>query len=1034
MTFRGGSPKNAKTAGGSSSRHDEAAAESDIAPVVAPGAGTAGNIEAQSQDGPKQPANRARVASVGFQQTEVGSSSSADGEEPVRAPSRISAGTAFDYSERKSRAQKSFKLKRQDSTLPSDIFRSATSIFHRFQSLDDEDDGDESDALEDHVLQLLTRKTVPPNSEIIARLHAHLEEAEEREVDTKWTTLHYAPNVDVLEELIKAWPAGAKVPGATGSLPLHVANTSRPMVDALLRAYPEGAKHFDAVLRLPLHAALEKSRPKDVIEALVKAHPDAVVERDLEGRLPIQIAYERKLPRPWVDILLKADPFAESAVDAINDAAGQGSYAYQMAQWCLEYIDSRLISKFCFDGPAALLLTARTYRASMAAANRAQSSNTEIAEQLRDTSERLQLKAAGLAEQLSKAELEGLLESPLGSVSLQKATESNCKQMIARPRVQTFLQARYLGAQLSFLFSQGTAWFIDVVHVPGQGLKYDFFKARLFQGTVLMLNLLLVHPPLLVACGLVPPLVQTLKRWVPEVRVLPKDNSLPLGAHVLHRVPVVVTMTTMAMNIALAWQLSRLYDVAPGLDGAVSASSALGTLLQAFADDPWYLKPFWWRYLLVGEPGVLVLVFWLASASFDEARQLVKSTDSYLTDPNNVLELPAKLLSLFALLGPFGGLFEPTSELAAGSLAAGVTLLWTSQLLRLLMLSPVFGPFILMIFKMLVDVGKWLVILFCVLLPSAIGLHVVYARDALDEGEHVYGIDGENCADVANTIATSLWGTILILVQRIFGGSEVVLDCVLHSKHPQAGLMLMLYYSVMTIILLVNLLIAVMARTFDNIYESATLNYQHQVAVVVLAALEQGPVPAPFSLLSLPYGLFHFLSESVPKLVDDVVKNSSKRKPGARHFFSMVVKSVKSVKAVAKQEHQLKAHQAFTQRVTKVHKDGKLEPKILEFVNSHLGEELRDERQRTMLQKNIVTALQRINQVHERVEELHARLAPPAPAALPPTSQELPRNTPAAGARRPTRASILAANIRELGALSEETPPENRDSEQQAPP
>lgn len=50
-----------------------------------------------------------------------------------------------------------------------------------------------------------------------------------------------------------------------------------------------------------------------------------------------------------------------------------------------------------------------------------------------------------------------------------------------------------------------------------------------------------------------------------------------------------------------------------------------------------------------------------------------------------------------------------------------------------------------------------------------------------------------------------------------------------------------------------DLLIAIMARTFDNIYESATLNYQLQLAVVVLASLDDSPVPSPLSLLSLPY-------------------------------------------------------------------------------------------------------------------------------------------------------------------------------------
>ena len=58
-----------------------------------------------------------------------------------------------------------------------------------------------------------------------------------------------------------------------------------------------------------------------------------------------------------------------------------------------------------------------------------------------------------------------------------------------------------------------------------------------------------------------------------------------------------------------------------------------------------------------------------------------------------------------------------------------------------------------------------------------------------------------------------------------------------------------------------------------------------------------------------------------------------------------------------------------------MHEQGKLLPKIIDFVQSHLGEELRDERQRTILQKNTLNALHKVDRLHRRVEELFGVLA-----------------------------------------------------------
>ena len=94
------------------------------------------------------------------------------------------------------------------------------------------------------------------------------------------------------------------------------------------------------------------------------------------------------------------------------------------------------------------------------------------------------------------------------------------------------------------------------------------------------LQLIFIHPIFLLVCGLYPPFDKWLRKAVLEVKVLPKDGELPLGAYLVHRVPLVVTLIRIAVNMALAYQLS------------LTAPTPLMSW-QTFLNDPWWAKLFW---------------------------------------------------------------------------------------------------------------------------------------------------------------------------------------------------------------------------------------------------------------------------------------------------------------------------------------------------------------------------------------------------------------------------------------------------------
>ena len=132
--------------------------------------------------------------------------------------------------------------------------------------------------------------------------------------------------------------------------------------------------------------------------------------------------------------------------------------------------------------------------------------------------------------------------------------EPRCKLLLGRPRVQQYLRQHFQGACLTLIVDVTNPL---VEYSTQHHGRIDFEKSRVVQAFLLLLNLLFVHPMMLVACGVYPPLVAGLKLKIPEVRVLPKDGKMRLGAHMIHRVPLITNLTGVFLKIVLALQARR---------------------------------------------------------------------------------------------------------------------------------------------------------------------------------------------------------------------------------------------------------------------------------------------------------------------------------------------------------------------------------------------------------------------------------------------------------------------------------------------
>ena len=65
----------------------------------------------------------------------------------------------------------------------------------------------------------------------------------------------------------------------------------------------------------------------------------------------------------------------------------------------------------------------------------------------------------------------------------------------------------------------------------------------------------------------------------------------------------------------------------------------------------------------------------------------------------------------------------------------------------------------------------------------------------------------------------------MLLYQGALNG-DAYLECARASSHPRAASVLLSVFQIGVALLLVNMLIAMMAKTFDHVWEAQELNYQ----------------------------------------------------------------------------------------------------------------------------------------------------------------------------------------------------------------
>ena len=363
--------------------------------------------------------------------------------------------------------------------------------------------------------------------------------------------------------------------------------------------------------------------------------------------------------------------------------------------------------------------------------------------------------------------MQKLFVSHDGHEALEHAIQIEAKELLAQPAVQGYMKLVWQGTRVEQI-DRGWQW------------------ARVF--VLLLLQLLFLLP--LVA------LVPALGPWL--------NDKLDFGGGSLYLLglPVIKFGLECAADLALALALTLI----PAADLATAPFAPLllgwigsgllreGRQLMAFSsDEPTQLAPSsrgGWFYLLC------------RAASAASQQRLARVYDrlvAYWADHINRVDAMALIFS-FAALVAFVSAGDSEDATATSLRVVAVFLLWL-RVIRVLLLSPQFGPFVLMFFRMLFgDLLYFLVLLLFLLIAFAASWTVLLEpQSSLIAG----------CADDLGGV--EFHTTLLWLLEGAVSPNDHF-ECARSSTNsPVAAWMISFAYVTLTAVLLLNMLIAMCA-------------------------------------------------------------------------------------------------------------------------------------------------------------------------------------------------------------------------------
>jgi len=186
------------------------------------------------------------------------------------------------------------------------------------------------------------------------------------------------------------------------------------------------------------------------------------------------------------------------------------------------------------------------------------------------------------------------------------------------------------------------------------------------------------------------------------------------------------------------------------------------------------------------------------------------------------------------------------TEFAQQFKAVGVLFMGISQTMSMLRMSSIFGPLVSMTMNMIVDMIQWVLLLIPIIGCIVASLMTLFK--SRPEHAEMLDDDCQSFSGVNGSFADSL-----LFFMEVQIGREPPLECLHNSRHTFVGPIILNFGLWVVLILMLNMLIAMMAKTFDRIYERSMIDFQYNFIAAVLQTVEEPAVPPVLRMLSVPW-------------------------------------------------------------------------------------------------------------------------------------------------------------------------------------
>ena len=131
-----------------------------------------------------------------------------------------------------------------------------------------------------------------------------------------------------------------------------------------------------------------------------------------------------------------------------------------------------------------------------------------------------------------------------------------------------------------------------------------------------------------------------------------------------------------------------------------------------------------------------------------------------------------------------------------------------------------------MLKKMIVDFLIWVTIAVVITVAFSVAIWEAFQYGVDDYTEDDCGVhDYFDGTEERSSLSTVMLTTVR-MGTAYFGGGEDYVQCFARTSDNYAASILVFVYLLMAVVILMNMLIAMMAKTFDKVYENSLRNYK----------------------------------------------------------------------------------------------------------------------------------------------------------------------------------------------------------------